>query len=162
MFSDEGAVVRSGERWGVIDNQGNICIPMEYDYIDRFTNQVASAKKEGKWGYINKYGKELVPFIYDGVGENHSLRVSEVRANEKKLYFINYRGAMKALYYDFIDEFYNDYARVRVGEYWGYINDSGEECIAPQFSFAGPFVNGIARVKMGENWFYIDKNGRKL
>ena len=42
---------------------------------------------------------------------------------------------------------------------WGYINDSREIIIAPQFEAVGFFSEGLASVLIGGKWGYISKNG---
>ena len=49
---------------------------------------------------------------------------------------------------------------VRVGARWGYLNDRGEEIIAPQFEQPGLFYDGIARVKRDGAYAYIDRKGQ--
>ena len=49
---------------------------------------------------------------------------------------------------------------VRVGTRWGYLNDRGEEIIAPQFEQPGLFLDGIARVKRDGAYAYIVRNGQ--
>ena len=49
---------------------------------------------------------------------------------------------------------------VRVGARWGYLNDQGEEIIAPQFEQPGLFYDGIARVKRDGAYAYIDRKGQ--
>ena len=49
---------------------------------------------------------------------------------------------------------------VRVAARWGYLNDRGEEIIAPQFEQPGLFYDGIARVKRDGAYSYIDHKGQ--
>ena len=49
---------------------------------------------------------------------------------------------------------------VRVAARWGYLNDQGEEIIAPQFEQPGLFYDGIARVKRDGAYAYIDRKGQ--
>lgn len=49
---------------------------------------------------------------------------------------------------------------VRVGARWGYLNDQGEEIIAPQFDAAGDFHDGLAQVSIrGQPPRYIRRDG---
>lgn len=50
----------------------------------------------------------------------------------------------------------------RVGARWGYLNDRGEEIIAPQFEQLGLFYDGIARVKRDGAYAYIDRKGQPV
>jgi WG containing repeat len=43
---------------------------------------------------------------------------------------------------------------------WGYINETGQVLIKPQFDDAKPFYEGLARVKIGKKWGFIDPAGK--
>jgi hypothetical protein len=45
------------------------------------------------------------------------------------------------------------------GELWGYIDESGETVIHPQFEVARPFVDGLAAVRTVGKWGFIDATG---
>lgn len=45
---------------------------------------------------------------------------------------------------------------------WGYVNESGEEVIAFEFSSASPFKNGVALVKRMTGSFLIDSGGAEI
>lgn len=61
-FSENVAVVRTQQGWGVIDTQGNFVIkPTQYSDIEPFYHQVAIVRQDGQVGVINKAGKLIVP-----------------------------------------------------------------------------------------------------
>ena len=64
---------------------------------------------------------------------------------------------------------------VRTGGKWGYIDNTGEVVIQPQYDLGSPFRNGVAAVafgrystdnpdshivSLGDKWGYIDKSGK--
>jgi hypothetical protein len=49
---------------------------------------------------------------------------------------------------------------VRVKDKYGYINERGEEVIAPRFDDAWRFANGLAAVKAEGKYGYIDEQGK--
>ncbi|MDR2204706.1 MAG: WG repeat-containing protein [Flavobacteriaceae bacterium] len=54
---------------GMIDENGNTIIPIEYESIGKFNEAgIARAVRGGKTGYIDKSGKEILPCIYTFVG----------------------------------------------------------------------------------------------
>lgn len=61
-------------KFGVIDMQGNICVPIEYDNIDYYSNEfpfgIFQAEKDGKLGYVNRYGVETAEFKYAASAAN--------------------------------------------------------------------------------------------
>lgn len=67
-FEDGLAAIKLGDKWGFINNLGNIIVKLEYDDARRFHNGYAPVKKNWKWGFINKKGDIVVPAKYDDVG----------------------------------------------------------------------------------------------
>lgn len=76
-------VVKSNNKYGVIDNTGNTIIHLEYDKIgvnsDKFpTNNISNkyllfdnaiaVYKEKKWGFFDKTGQMIIPVEFDEVG----------------------------------------------------------------------------------------------
>ncbi len=58
--------VRQGEKWGLINMQGQIVLPADYDFIDDYTRQgLAIARKNGKTGILNSKGEAIVGFDYE-------------------------------------------------------------------------------------------------
>ena len=51
-------------------------------------------------------------------------------------------------------------ARARIGDRWGYIDQSGQFVIPPTFFYAGRFKDGFAKVMKEGGWGFIDKTGR--
>lgn len=67
-FSSGLINVCKNNKWGCLDLEGNVVIPIEYDWIFPFglaSNSVTSVRLNGKWGLINKLGEVIVPIVYD-------------------------------------------------------------------------------------------------
>lgn len=68
IFYDDLAVVSNNKKYGFIDKNMNIVIPLEYDYAESFSNGYAIIKQNNKYGVINKKGKiTLKPKYYDTI-----------------------------------------------------------------------------------------------
>lgn len=52
-------------KYGLISYDGQILIPLEYEYVDLPTSGVIVVRKNGKYGAISWENKEIMPFIYD-------------------------------------------------------------------------------------------------
>jgi hypothetical protein len=66
---NEGRVpVGRNDKHGYLDLNGNVVIPLEYDFAGSFSRGLAPVKKGEKWGYIDRDGHERVPFIFDEAG----------------------------------------------------------------------------------------------
>jgi len=50
-------------------------------------------------------------------------------------------------------------AGVKSNDKWGFINQSGEWVIQPQFDNVESFAEGFAGAKTGKDWGYIDQTG---
>ena len=57
--------VRREDQWGYADENGNIVVPCEFDYVSEFREGFASGKKNGKYGFIDENGTVITSFIYD-------------------------------------------------------------------------------------------------
>lgn len=61
-------------RWGAVDKQGKLCIPVKYSSIHPFNYDYNSGlfiltDSNGKRGMMNKNGKIVIPFEYDAMSE---------------------------------------------------------------------------------------------
>lgn len=59
-MSDEFAIARLDEKWGVVNLQGEIIIPFEYENIDPLPKSGFFNVKKDKWGVVDKNGKEII------------------------------------------------------------------------------------------------------
>ena len=84
-FSSGLINVCKNDKWGCLDLDGNVIIPLCYEWIKPFGCEeecVKSAKKDGFWGVIDKHGNVVVPFT----------QVEEILFKEKINYFKNVKG----------------------------------------------------------------------
>lgn len=130
------ALVRYHNKYGFINRDSIIVVPMQYDDVysiiteaipgtdyDNFIKahnlkwnwswdrgQLMSISINGKWGYINEAGKEVIPVIYDDVRESIVFKgrnLIGVGQNEK-YGFVDWNGNVKIpLEYDCVSRFYN-------------------------------------------------------
>ena len=67
-FNEDYAVVSKDKKFGFINKDGKIVIPLKYDDAQSFTSGYAVIKKNGKYGAIDKSGKERIkPDYYDEI-----------------------------------------------------------------------------------------------
>ncbi|WP_261791808.1 WG repeat-containing protein [Fusobacterium varium] len=50
--------------YGYLNFDGKIQIPMIYEEVNFFSEELAAVKHNGKWGYINKDGEKVIDFKY--------------------------------------------------------------------------------------------------
>jgi hypothetical protein len=146
-FNEEVAPVRIGDKWGVINRTGEIVVPIEYGWIDEFSEGLALVNKGGRfvsetmestgvvggtWGFIDKTGNAVIPFGYD----------------------FEYGSG----------SFHEGLAIVKKGDKWGYIDKTGNVILPIEYEWAWDFNEGLGLVRKGyqpdPQWNYIDKNGK--
>lgn len=84
-FSSGLINVCKNDKWGCLDLEGNMVIPLVYDYIYPFgegSNCVTQVRLGGKWGLINKLGEIVVPIIHE----------KEIEFNGKATKFVDVNG----------------------------------------------------------------------
>ena len=144
--------------FGMINEQGEIIIPFEFDEIEQFLNDRAKAKKEGKWGYINEQGEIIIPFEFDEIEQFLNDRVKAKK--EGKWGYINEQGEIIIPFeFDEIGQFLNDRAKAKKEGKWGYINEQGEIIIPFEFDKIEQFLNDRVKAKKEGKWGYINEQG---
>lgn len=63
--------------------------------------------------------------------------------------------------YDFVDDFYNGFARFWLDGKWGFIDGDGKE-ICKRYDYVLEFENGFAPVKLNHKWGLINENGEEI
>lgn len=66
------------------------------------------------------------------------------------------------LLYDYIGDFSEGLAAVKMNGKWSFIDKNGREVIPPKYDWVEDFSEGFARVKLNGKWGFIDKNGREV
>jgi hypothetical protein len=52
-------------KWGYIDKNGSVIVPIRYDIGHMFSEGLASVETDGKWGYIDREGHFSIPLGFD-------------------------------------------------------------------------------------------------
>lgn len=120
------ALVKSGNKWGYIDKEGNVKVPIIYDAANNFGGEkIAKVKRDGLWGYVNINAKEVIPIEYEFCGEISNGIVAVGKKN--KYGFINSKGKnICGLIYDRVEPFGKDgMAKVFKNNRYGYIDMTG-------------------------------------
>ena len=87
----------ANQKWGVINKNGEVAIPLEYQEGTDISNGKIIAKKDGKWGILDTAGKVLLPFEYDYMNaeQTEKTKILLVRKGEKpnsKYGFVDFNG----------------------------------------------------------------------
>ena len=55
--------------FGVIDVNGNVIVPLEYDYVGRMSEDIIIVRKDGMYGFYDKQGILVAPIEYKEIRE---------------------------------------------------------------------------------------------
>jgi hypothetical protein len=133
-----------------------------YDYIDDFSEGLASVMLKGKWGHIDKIGKLVIPCKY---GNSRAFKdgLARVCLNSKCGYIDKTGTQVIPCIYDDAYDFEGGLAVVILNGKYGIIDKNGKEVIPVIYDrvYIGDFSNdGLALVMTDKEQIgYIDKEG---
>lgn len=171
-FNEGYAVVSKNGKYGVINEKGEITIPLSFRDIGivREGSIVFYDEHIGLRGLLDINGNVLVePKYVEMMAFDNGL--AAFMTDEGKWGFLDreLNVAIKPKYKN-INFFKPDYTRAafneglanvqNMDETWNYINNKGEIVIAGEFIFANAFENGQARVFKNNKWYVINKAGK--
>ena len=66
-FTENGAyaAVKSGDKWGFVNTNGDVVIEPQYEDARSFSNGFGAVKKDGKWGFIDQNNKMCIEPTFD-------------------------------------------------------------------------------------------------
>lgn len=117
-----------GDKQGMIDKNGKAFIPVKYDSLGVFSENMIVAKCGNLYGYINSNGEECIPLTYSHA-DNFSEGLAAVKNEKGKYLFFDASGVMviKPHEYDRVGHFQNGTCKVyRKDKVWE-INREGKK-----------------------------------
>lgn len=146
---------------GYVDLRGHFVIPPQFDAANGFSESLAAVEIGGKWGVIDKSGQVVIRPQFDWVmGFSEGLAVVEVK---HKNGIIRKDGTwVLPPTYPFLHSMSESRAAFvdQASGKWGFLDETGNVVIRPQFDTAGSFEGGLAQVQMQGRLGYIDRNGQ--
>lgn len=102
-----------GDKQGMIDKNGKAFIPVKYDSLGVFSENMIVVKCGNLYGYINSNGEECIPLKYSHA-DNFSEGLAAVKNEKGKYLFIDASGVMviKPHEYDRVGQFQNGTCKV--------------------------------------------------
>lgn len=128
MAFQSNMYVRNNGKVGMLKANGEDFIPVKYDSLGMYSDNMLVAKVGDKYGFLNEEGKESVPFVYSQA-HNYSEGLAAVVNENGKYLFIDKLGnvAIKPKEYDRVDDFQNGTCKVyRKDKVWE-INREGKK-----------------------------------
>lgn len=186
-YHEDYAIVKRGNYYGCIDRNGTDILVCEYEFIGRFKNGRAKARKQGIKGEVDIngiwYPNTTLPISVAPILPKNNDKCQNFIKSTKKRSKILWPDCNEKGKYGFINSdtseiiiphiyanvgaFYDGLAWVGMQEnHYGYINESGDEIIPQIYFSAGNFHYGVAWVaKKEENqlkYGFINKKGKHL
>lgn len=156
------AKVNKDGKFGYVDQNGNVIIPLIYQDAMTFNEGYAAIKLDNKWGFVDSTGKVIISPEYEEAGSFFE-SLSSVRKNGKFGFIDTGNKTIVPFIYYLAFGFSEGLAAVQNEKnLWGYIDLNGKTIIPFVFSFAGRFEEGKARVMKGSKMSYINKSGKHL
>lgn len=184
----ELGIAVKNNKYGFINLDGEIIIPLIYDNAFPFFNEIASVKIEDRWFYINKKNELIkIPFhttdyhsslesriiIYDTLKSstikkfnNTTFSIIEYLNNikiqkyKRKLYDLNSKKIYDFNEYEDISGLYiNGYMRVYNNKKFGALNIDNKNNIPVEYDEISEYQNGYFLVKKGK-WGIINKKNK--
>ena len=147
-FSEGLAVVKKrkpdyGFAWGAVDVNGNVIIPVEYDYLGACSEGLINFQKEKKSGFIDKTNKIIIPAMYDNFsGFSDGLAAVKISETGKYGYIDKNNNLVIAAQYEDANPFYGGFTSVAKKK--GYTTGSA----------------GKPSVAVPGQWVVINKSGK--
>jgi hypothetical protein len=163
-YSESLAAVKFDGDMGFIDELGNIAIPLKYENVGSFNEGLALVRLDGKIGYINKLDQLIVPMIYEQASYEFKDGLASVKMADSGWGFINQSGnVIVPLLYDELEPYEGELAKVRVGEFFGFLDKNGRVIVHPKFSVVrGSFGDeGVVMAKCGGKWWIVNSSGKE-
>jgi len=95
-------------KWGLIDKDGKILAEPQYDWMAGFLEGLCAVYLNNRWGFLNTAGALVIPIMYDYIYDP---------TDDGEFFAYAYPNPEHK-----IRGFYNGFALVNYGGYWGFIN----------------------------------------
>jgi WG containing repeat len=155
--------VKQNGKYGFIDTNGIIIIPVIYDSSAyRFSEGLISLQQANKWGVFDTQNKGIVYFKYDRIEECRESRIA-VLDFERGWGFIDKNGnEIIPPQYQYVSSFYEGIAYFEKDDKIGFMDSLGKIIVPPKYIYGGYFEEGRATIGDENHQGIIDKTGKVL
>lgn len=158
-------VIKDG-KWGYINYDKEILIPLEYDSLGDFYGNLAYAQKDGKYGFVNSSNKIVIDFEYERAGDFSSIQSDGFRyarvENENKIGYINNKGILVIPYlYDYVQPIFKGIIIAKKDKKYGCINIKGDIIVPFEFEiiYHGENIIKARKELMSNKEYYYNRQG---
>lgn len=156
-------VVKKEDKYGIVDEQNNQILPIEFEEIDGlFTNNMFVCKKDSKWGIVNSNNEVIIDYNYLSCVINSKCIIVRSSKNEQ---MYDFEG--KAISENTYDKIYgpNDEFMIveKSNKYGVYSLADSKEIISPSYKRIEYISNGLFSVqKSSSKYAIINKENEEL
>ena len=146
------------DMFGVIDAEGRVIVPLEYDFVGNMSEDIIVVSKDGLYGCFDKDGKLVIPLESEEIRE-YVGGMARVRQN-RKFGFMDKNGQILVNpFSDEVENFSEGCALVTLKDKKGFVTLQGDWITAPMYDGGTSFSGGMATLSMNGKHGYIDKSG---
>ncbi len=151
-------------RSGIVNNNLEVVIPMEYQFIGPDDHGHRVVKNNGRFGVLREDRSLLLPTTFDSlVLENNFIRVRQgMRDNAHWSVYDTFGIEKTSARFEFLGRFNGRFFPARKRGYWGGVNRYGEESIRCVFDSLLETRGDVIAVKFRGQYGIIDTNERWL
>ncbi len=165
FFSEGLAAVCQGDKYGYMNENGDLIISLQYDEAEPFFCGRAKVCINKKYGYIDRNGEEVIPCVFHD-GSDFSDHITSVEDDNGIWKLVDRNGKDVLFDYDEIGnqilEFHEGYAVFcdKKNKLYGYVNRHGCIVVPAVYTDAFPVSEGLAFVSgEGSKNVFVDMNG---
>lgn len=137
IFIGDRAVVSAEGKWGVIDKTGSFIIEPRFDDMTA-DGDLFITLKDDKWGWTDINGEWVIEPNFDKILPFRESDIAPVLIDGKWAYIDKQGEIAIKRQFDEAYPFVDDLALVKIGEYYGFINNNGVYKINPQYTYVSP------------------------
>ncbi|MFH6998095.1 WG repeat-containing protein [Flavobacterium sp. FlaQc-57] len=162
VYNSKNFIVKKDDKMGIIDENENIILPLEYKSISSSAYNDGSflaVNKEGKYGCVLITGKISLPFEYDQINYNYSNNLKTIKNNKCGLIQINSGSPYEIVTceYDNID-IDNETFIVKKNNLFGMLDSFGKVITPCEYSSINKVLN---KGNYSKNYIYIAQKNKK-
>lgn len=148
-------------KFGYLNTDGDLVIPLEYEYASSFCDGVAIVRQSEKYGLIDVYNKVVVPMVYEGIKSP-----SENRYPVKKGKLFGLMDAEEKLLLDYkytnLSFLKTGGLKAQLNSGWRYLDPIDYKESRQVYEDLNSFSEDVIRFKLDGKWGLMDVAGKVL
>ena len=154
---DEGLYkVCDGKYWGVVTENNEPVIQIEYQQVGKFSDGLVSVRNENRWGYLDREGNSIIDFIYQEA-DDFVDGISRVRKDWKYGYIDKENKVVVPMIYDFLSRPDDGIITYKRGMEFGILNTEGDRLLLKKY-----FPRGLRRIYLKGYYGFVNQRGQAV